>query len=103
MNTVAIAGVMNGFLQALEDKPAHAFATPCGQNLAGGEDYLAPLQQAGLATYIRDARTLPGSVQATSFGDTSDAEMIRWVENTRRAGLGRRRVPPCGRRLPERV
>lgn len=78
--------VMNGFLQAIDNRPAHAFATPCGQNLAGGQDYLAPLQEAKLATHIRDARTMPHSVIYTSFTDTSGADMIRWVEDVRRAG-----------------
>ena len=78
--------VMNGFLQAMDNRPVHPFATPCGQNLAGGQDYLAPLQQAKLATYIRDARTMPQSVLYTSFTETSGADMIRWVEDVRRAG-----------------
>ena len=78
--------VMNGFLQAMDNRPAHPFATPCGQNLAGGQDYLAPLQQAKLATYIRDARTMPQSVLYTSFTETSGADMVRWVEDVRRAG-----------------
>ena len=78
--------VMNGFLQAMDNRPTHAFATPCGQNLAGGQDYLAPLQQAKLASYVRDTRTLPPSVLYTSFTDTSGAAMIRWVEEARQAG-----------------
>jgi peptidoglycan/xylan/chitin deacetylase (PgdA/CDA1 family) len=77
--------VMNGFLEAMDGKPAHSFATPCGQNLAGGQDYLAPLQQAKLATFVRDARTMPPSVLYTSFTDKSGADMIRWVEEVRRA------------------
>lgn len=78
--------VMNGFLQAMDNRPMHAFATPCGQNLAGGQDYLAPLQQSKLASYIRDTRTLAPSVLYTSFTDASGADMIRWVEEVRRAG-----------------
>lgn len=79
-------GVMNGFLQALDEKPVHAFATPCGQNLAGGEDYLGPLQEARRASHIRDHRTMPKSVMYTSFVEKTGAEMIRWVEDVRRAG-----------------
>jgi peptidoglycan/xylan/chitin deacetylase (PgdA/CDA1 family) len=78
--------VMNGFLQAIDNRPAHAFATPCGQNLAGGQDYLAPLRQAKLASYIRDTRTMPPTVLYTSFTDASGADMIGWVEDARRAG-----------------
>jgi peptidoglycan/xylan/chitin deacetylase (PgdA/CDA1 family) len=78
--------VMNGFLQAMDGRPAHAFATPCGQNIAGGQDYLAPLRHAKLASHVRDARTMPQSVRYTSFSETSGADMIRWVEDVRRAG-----------------
>ncbi len=78
--------VMNGFLQALDDKPAHSLATPCGQNLAGGQDYLVPLQQAHLASYIRDQRTMPGSVLSTSFTEKSGADLIHWVEEVLRTG-----------------
>jgi hypothetical protein len=78
--------VMNGFLQAMDDKPSHAFATPCEQNEAGGRDYLAPLEQAHIASYVRDHRTMPKSVLYTSFRETSGTDMIRWVEDVRRAG-----------------
>jgi peptidoglycan/xylan/chitin deacetylase (PgdA/CDA1 family) len=78
--------VMNGFLQAMDDKPTHAFATPCGQNLAGGQDYLAPLQQSGVARDTRDARTMPATVRGTGFVEISGADMIRWVEDVRSAG-----------------
>ena len=78
--------VMNGFLQAMDTRPAHAFATPCGQNLVGGQDYLGPLQQRKLASYIRDARTMPPSVLYTSFTETSGMDMILWIEDLRRAG-----------------
>jgi hypothetical protein len=78
--------VMNGFLRALDEKPVHPFATPCEQNLAGGQDYLAPLQQLDVADYIRDHRAMPESVLGTSFTNASGADMIRWVEDVRRAG-----------------
>jgi hypothetical protein len=78
--------VMNGFLQALDNKTAHTFATPCEQNLAGGADYLAPLQKLPFASFIRDHRTMPESVLYTSFTNTSAADMIQWVETVRSAG-----------------
>src|SRR5262249_18162548 len=48
--------VMNTLLTALDGKLAHSFATPCGNNLAGGADYVAPLIASGLVTYVRDFR-----------------------------------------------
>lgn len=73
--------VMNAFLQALDGRTAHAFATPCGQNLAGGEDYLARLD---VVPYIRDRRTMPDVVRYTSFTEASGADMIRWVDGAPR-------------------
>jgi peptidoglycan/xylan/chitin deacetylase (PgdA/CDA1 family) len=80
-------GVMNGFLQALDGKTAHAFATPCDQHVGGGKDYLAPMQEAHLASYIRDQRTMPEKAVAyTGFVDKSSADMIAWVESVVRDG-----------------
>src|SRR4051812_23102379 len=45
-------GVMNDFLQALDSRTAHSLATPCDQHIVGGQDYLAPLQQAHLVSFI---------------------------------------------------
>jgi peptidoglycan/xylan/chitin deacetylase (PgdA/CDA1 family) len=78
--------VMNGFLQALDGKAAHSLATPCEQNLAGGQDYLAPLQKLPAASYIRDHRTMPGSIMYMSFANSSGADMIQWAEKVRTAG-----------------
>jgi peptidoglycan/xylan/chitin deacetylase (PgdA/CDA1 family) len=80
-------GVMNGFLEAMDGKRDHAFATPCGQTLAGGQDYIAPLQRAQGSTYIRDGKTLPANVRGTGFVNASGDEMIRWVEGVRQAGV----------------
>jgi len=80
--------VMNGFLQAMDGKTAHSLATPCEQNLAGGEDYLGPAQKGRVASYIRDHRTMPASVLYTSFVNTSGADMIKWVESVQQAGTG---------------
>src|SRR4051812_20392456 len=74
-------GVMNGFLQAMDGKPAHAFATPCDQHIVGGQDYLEPMQKARAATFIRDRRTMPETVVYTGFVDKSGGEMIAWVES----------------------
>ncbi len=80
-------GVMNGFLQAMDGKSAHAFATPCDQHLVSGEDYLEPMQKAHLASFIRDRRAMPtSSVMYTGFVDKSGADMIAWVEDVVREG-----------------
>jgi peptidoglycan/xylan/chitin deacetylase (PgdA/CDA1 family) len=83
-------GVMNAFLQAIDGKTAHAFATPCDQHTVGGQDYLVPLQRAGLASFIRDVRVMPmTTVSYITFRNKSGAEMIAWVENVvRRGGVG---------------
>ena len=77
---------MNGMLEALDGKTSHSLATPCEQTLAGGQDYLAPLQKAALVSYIRDDLALPPSVKYTAFSETSGDDMIKWVEGVRQAG-----------------
>lgn len=46
---------MNTMLTAIDDKPQHSYATPCGQHLAGGVDYLPALRASGLLRYTRAA------------------------------------------------
>jgi hypothetical protein len=77
--------VMNGFLEALDGATQHAFATPCGHNLAGGQDYLGPLQRTSPAAFVRDPRTMPSTIRATGFVDASGEQMITWVESVREA------------------
>lgn len=83
---------MNTMLRAIDGKTAHAYATPCGDNLAGGEDYVAPLQQSGISTHIRDVRALPQlpadapPITGIGFVGTSGADMIAWVEGVQRSG-----------------
>jgi len=48
-------GAMNTMLAAIDGKPEHTFATPCGQHVAGGEDYLPALRTSGLTKYVRAA------------------------------------------------
>lgn len=43
----------NALLTALDGRDRHGFATPCGQSLAGGVDYLEALRAADLVTYVR--------------------------------------------------
>jgi peptidoglycan/xylan/chitin deacetylase (PgdA/CDA1 family) len=82
---LAEVGVMNAFLEAIDGRKTHSFATPCVQNLAGGQDYLGPLAKAGLAPHVRDSRTTPG-LEGKSFIDATGAEMIAWAEGLRRSG-----------------
>jgi hypothetical protein len=84
-------GVMNTILTAIDGKPKHAFATPCGQTTVGGHDYIRPLQAAGLASYIRDESTLTAGgagpkIVTTGFVGSSGADMIAWVEQVEKAG-----------------
>lgn len=48
-------GMMNSFLYAIDGKKEHAYAYPCGQSVAGGEDYSRPLLDSGLVKYCRGA------------------------------------------------
>ncbi len=84
-------GVMNTLLTALDGKPTHAFATPCGHTTVGGQDYLAPLKASGLATFVRDASVMPvfadgPKVMGTGFVGTTGADMIAWVKQVESAG-----------------
>ena len=80
---------MESLLQALDGKAIHAFAPPCDQSLAGGKDYLAPLHQAGTASFIRHTRFMPPQVSYIGFDGTGSAEMIAWVKGVvRRGGTG---------------
>jgi len=54
----------NVLLTALDGKPTHGFATPCGQSMAGGVDYLEALRAANLVTYVRGVYTSPEDLRA---------------------------------------
>jgi peptidoglycan/xylan/chitin deacetylase (PgdA/CDA1 family) len=54
----------NVLLTALDGKPTHGFATPCGQTVAGGVDYIEPLRAAKLVTYVRGVYTSPEDLRA---------------------------------------
>ncbi|MCI4592556.1 polysaccharide deacetylase family protein [Sphingobium sp. BYY-5] len=43
----------NVFLTALDGKPTHGFASPCGQTMVGSLDYIEALRAANLVTYVR--------------------------------------------------
>lgn len=83
--------VMNTLLTAIDGKPKHAFAMPCGQTTVGGQNYIAPLQAAGLASFIRDYSTPNDGASApkvlsTGFVGTHGADMIAWTKQVETAG-----------------
>ena len=49
----------NVLLTALDGRKQHGFATPCGQSVAGGVDYLETLRKANLVTYVRGVVAAP--------------------------------------------
>lgn len=62
----------NTLLTALDGRLQHGFATPCGDNRAGGVDYLEPLRRSGLVTYARGVVTTPDDLSA----DVSHADAM---------------------------
>jgi hypothetical protein len=86
-------GAMNNMLAAIDGRPEHTFATPCGQHVAGGEDYLPALRTSGLTKYVRAASD-PGTgtldlfdVPSTFFPDTvTGTQLIAYVEKVRATG-----------------
>jgi len=89
----------NVLLTALDGKDRHGLATPCGQSLAGGADYIEALRAANLVDYVRAAGAsgdevrdgLPGGdvmhVPARGFpDDVTGKELIAYAEQARRGG-----------------
>ncbi|WP_375272541.1 polysaccharide deacetylase family protein [Sphingomonas sp.] len=78
----------NVLLRALDGRSRHGFATPCGEHLAGGKDYLEPLRAAKLVDYARgvdmsDAEVRAGAarvdamhVPARGFGENTTLEQL---------------------------
>jgi peptidoglycan/xylan/chitin deacetylase (PgdA/CDA1 family) len=54
----------NVLLTAIDGRPHHGFATPCGQSKAGGVDYLEALRAADLVEYVRGVFVTPGDLRA---------------------------------------
>jgi peptidoglycan/xylan/chitin deacetylase (PgdA/CDA1 family) len=52
----------NVLLTALDGKARHGLATPCGESLAGGEDYIEALRAADLVDYVRAANASPEDI-----------------------------------------
>lgn len=87
--------VQNTFLSAIDGQTSRTLATPCGQTLAGGVDYMDALEQAGLVRFVRNAsgdpqnpRTLnPRNVPARFFDETATgADIIAYVERAKSNG-----------------
>ena len=85
--------IMNTLLHAIDGGTERTYATPCGQTVVGGEDYIAALKAAGIVRYVRDAGghvergpdsfTAPG----TFFPETTTgADLIAFVEAARARG-----------------
>ena len=89
----------NVLLAALDRKPRHGLATPCGASLAGGEDYIDELREAGLVDYVRAAGASGDEVRSGLDGvdvmnvpargfpdDVTGAELIAYAEQARQGG-----------------
>lgn len=83
---------MNTMLIAIDGKLQHSYATPCGQHMAGGVDYLPALRASGLVRYTRAAdpteRPLdPMNVPSRFFpSNTTGADLIAAVQDVERTG-----------------
>ncbi|WP_063670931.1 polysaccharide deacetylase family protein [Dyella thiooxydans] len=83
---------MNTMLTAIDGRPQHSYATPCGQHLAGGIDYLPALRASGLVRYTRSADPSerpfdPMDVPARFFpSNATGADLIAAVKDVERRG-----------------
>ena len=83
---------MNTMLTAIDGKLQHSYATPCGQHLAGGVDYLPALRASGSVRYTRSADPTerpfdPMDVPARFFpSSATGADMIAAVKDAERKG-----------------
>jgi len=84
--------VMNLLLTAIDGKTQHAFATPCGEHLAGGVNYLAALRKSGLTRYVRGVSAPDVSLDPMEVGceffseDATGADLIAVVERAVKSG-----------------
>ncbi len=85
--------MMNNLLSAIDGKARHGYATPCGQHLAGGVDYLPALRESNIVQYHRGAwwagetELDPMDLPATWFDEkATGADMIAAVEKASETG-----------------
>jgi peptidoglycan/xylan/chitin deacetylase (PgdA/CDA1 family) len=89
----------NVLLAAIDGKSRHGLATPCGESLAGGQDYIEALRAADLVDYVRAASASPEEVRAGIPGgdvmhipargfrdDVTGQELIAFAEQARSNG-----------------
>jgi peptidoglycan/xylan/chitin deacetylase (PgdA/CDA1 family) len=85
--------IMNTLLHAIDGGTERTYATPCGQTVVGGEDYIGALKASGSVKYVRGANghveqgpdgfSAPG----TFFPETATgADLIAFVDAARTRG-----------------
>lgn len=83
---------MNTMLTAIDGKDQHSYAMPCGNRLAGGEDYVGPLGKAGLVRYARGCNYPGGTIDPMEvpsqwFAETATgADLIAAVKRVEQSG-----------------
>ena len=85
--------IMNTLLHAIDGGVERTYATPCGQTVVGGEDYIAALKASGIVKYVRGAN---GHVEqgpdgfnapGTFFPETATgADLIAFVDAAKSRG-----------------
>lgn len=95
---LAEIAAMNALLHAIDGKLGRTMGVPCGMPLAGGQNYVEPLRQAGTIRYLRnniaggsviaDPRALdPMNVPCVSFPSSATAaDYIAFVQQVERSG-----------------
>ena len=84
---------MNTLLTAIDGRPEHAFAVPCGDTMTGEKDYLEPLRASGLVRYERDLQWAEHlgldrqRIASAWFPETArGADMIEAVKQAEQSG-----------------
>jgi len=96
--------VMNTLLFAIDGRATRGYATPCGQTVVGGKDYIEELRASGLVRYVRSVDHRPLSLDprptvldpylintfdvATQFFDegVTGEQLFAFVAHVRRSG-----------------
>lgn len=83
-------------LTALDGRLRHGFASPCIVNSVSGQDYLGPLQAAGIVSYARSQEDTPGGrgpiddpmrIAGRSFDEqATGADLIAYAQEALRHG-----------------